>query len=175
MLVLLSFLKDTVATGPRPSHVLISVNATSTCSAETWLPFQPPLPSYPLMTTAHPKSGLSLVSLPPVSLLPTVCHKAPQTALSRPWICSHHSPVASNNPQPLFIHLPAAPAHSPRPHSSARPLPQLPQILCTSVPLLLALLSLLPWKMSLTSSTPLPDEALIHAAVWAHHVGSELP
>lgn len=116
-------------------QVLISINATTTCSAETWLPSRPPLSLIPHIPH-HPRSGPSLVPLLPVSFLPPLWHLALQRALSRTCICSQRVSVTLMGSPPL---------HSSAFHSVILPDPILlqddsskfPQTLCTSVSLFL--------------------------------------
>lgn len=102
MLIFLSSFKGAVAhqdlflpQGP------ISANTITTCTAKTWLHPTPPCNLSPHIPCC-PRSGSSLVSLPPASPLLPICHTAPQRAFSGMYICSYHSLIPSED---LFYFL----------------------------------------------------------------------
>ena len=97
MLIFLSSFKDIMAHQDLflPQSPILA-NTIATCTAKTWLHLTLPCNLSPHIPNC-PRSGPSLVSLPPASPLLPICHMAPQRALTGMYICSSHSLIPSED------------------------------------------------------------------------------
>lgn len=163
MLIFLSSFKDAMAHQDLflPQD-LISANTIAACTAETWLHPTPPCNLSPHIPSC-PRSGPSLVSLPPASSLLPICHIAPQRALSGMYICSYHSLIP---PEDLFYFLfstrhSSSFSHTPLFSKTLPPNSSLYTSMFFSCCFFSALpsFSLLHWQISLTKSSSSPRES----------------